>query len=366
MRKRTMTLYVFLALALVVGSISAAIYLYVNERMGKLPGPDEVAKFEKLPNFRDGVFVNEEPAVLLAGKKDLTKILLGFVGKSVNAPKKPIESVSLKNTSFAPVPDDFTVIWLGHSAMIFEMDQKRFITDPVFGNASPLPFTVCRYGKCPLKRRHMPSLDFVLITHDHYDHLEYDTIRKLRKSGTTFVTPLGVGARLRGWGVKADKIIELNWGESTEIGGLKITAQPARHFSGRSPSDRDKTLWASYVVEGSDKKIFIGGDSGYGRHFKSIGDKYGPFDLVCLEIDAWNPRWPNNHMFVAEVAEAFKDLKGKKLLPVHWGVFDLALHPWDESIEMMKKVAAEENIPIVTPKMGERKNISAEPTQVDN
>ena len=167
------------------------------------------------------------------------------------------------------------------------------------------------------------------------------------------MTALGVGARLRGWGIAADRIHELNWHDSATVAGVKITALLARHFSGRSLKDRDRTLWASYIFEADGRKIFFGGDSGYGKHFKEIGDAHGPFDLTCLEIDAWNERWPDNHMFPHQTIRAHRDLRGRELLPIHWGVFDLAIHPWDESIRQIAGFAAESEIPLLTPRMGE-------------
>ena len=208
----------------------------------------------------------------------------------------------------------------------------------------------------PLRREDIPQLDFVIISHDHYDHLEYGTVKFLKDRDVKFVTALGVGARLRGWGVPADRIIELGWEESAEVAGLTITAERSRHFSGRHTNDRDSTLWASYVIEDkNDRRVFFGADSGYGRHFKEIGEKYGGFDLTCLEIDAWNENWPNNHMFPEESVRAHNDLRGKKYLPIHWGVFDLAMHPWNESIGKAKEAAKKENVELVDVLMGEKK-----------
>ena len=228
------------------------------------------------------------------------------------------------------------------------------MTDPVFGNAAPLPGVVRRYCESPLSRDELPPLDFFIVSHDHYDHLEYKTIRFLRDTETHFIVPLGVGARLRGWGIAPERIHELNWDDSITFAGLKITALTSRHFSGRSGKDRNRTLWAAFLIEGGGKKIFFGADGGYGKHFREIGRKHGPFDLVCLEIDAWNERWPNNHMFPGEVIKAYQDLGGKTLLPIHWGVFDLAMHPWDESIRKVMEHARKAEIRIITPKMGEK------------
>ena len=342
-----------LYLVLIVCVLALGLYYYVSVRMGSLPTAEEYARFEALPNFKNGHFINEEPAELAAKKGEMGKVALRLLGRSANAPTEEVPQVKLSKDSFAEKPTEDSVRWLGHSMLIFELGGARFITDPVFGNAAPLPFAVTRYCESPLARKDLPRLDFILISHDHYDHLEYETVRHFRNSDVKFVTSLGVGARLRGWGIDASRIIELNWNESVEIGGVKITSLKARHFSGRTTADRNKTLWASFMFEANGKKIYFGADSGYGKHYKEIGDAHGPFDLVLLEADAWNERWPNNHLFPSEAPAAFRDLKGKTLMPVHYGVFDLALHPHDESIKKIKENAARENIPLHCPIMGD-------------
>ena len=331
----------------------AAACCNVRKRMGELPDEAEIRRRAALSNYKDGRFVNQEPVTLDRKKVASSGGMWRFLFSSENAPNRELPTVPRNRTSFPAEPAEFSVTWLGHSSLIFELGGKRFLTDPVFGNAAPLPGIVRRYCAPPLPRRELPELDFILISHDHYDHLEYDTIRALRDSKVPFVTALGVGARLRGWGIAADRIHELNWHDSATVAGVKITALPARHFSGRSLKDRDRTLWASYIFEANGKKIFFGGDSGYGKHFREIGDAHGPFDLTCLEIDAWNERWPDNHMFPHQTIRAHRDLRGRELLPIHWGVFDLAMHPWDESIRQIAGLAAESEIPLLTPRMGE-------------
>lgn len=326
----------------------------ISTRFGELPDEAAQKHFEMLPNYSGGRFVNQEPAVMHLTKAAASTGLFRFLFTSENAPAFELPSVRLAKDSFSAKPEDFAVYWLGHSTLIFELNGIRFMTDPVFGNAAPLPGVVRRYCESPLSRDELPPLDFFIVSHDHYDHLEYKTIRFLRDTETHFIVPLGVGARLRGWGIAPEQIHELNWDDSITFAGLKITALTSRHFSGRSGKDRNRTLWAAFLIEGGGKKIFFGADGGYGKHFREIGRKHGPFDLVCLEIDAWNERWPNNHMFPDEVIKAYQDLRGKTLLPIHWGVFDLAMHPWDESIRKVMEHARKAEIRIITPKMGEK------------
>lgn len=357
-RRLKMFLYAFVLFAALAALAAAALYRHISVRFGELPSESEKAEFLNIPYYYGGKFHNDEEVVMLASRRDLSRMLLRFFGKSENAPKPGDgpKIVRLDKSSFPEKRDAFSFIWLGHSTMVFEMDGARFMTDPVFGNASPVPFTVRRYMESPLRREDIPPLDFVIISHDHYDHLEYDTVKFLKGRDVKFVTALGVGARLRGWGVPAGRIIELAWEESVEIAGLTVTAERSRHFSGRRTNDRDSTLWASYVIEGkNDRRVYFGADSGYGRHFKEIGEKYGGFDLACLEIDAWNDNWPNNHMFPEESVRAHKDLQGKKFLPIHWGVFDLAMHPWDESVGRAREAAKKEGVEFVDVPMGEKR-----------
>lgn len=337
---------------LILGFFSACC---IRREMGGDSSEPEKTRFSKLKNYRAGKFLNEEAIELNVKKTAFSTRLLRHLIGSPTAPEDPIPQIMPVPEDFADTPDDFSVRWLGHSTLIFEIAGTRFITDPVFGNAAPVPLVVRRYCDPPLARDALPDLDFVLISHDHYDHLEYATIRALRtRKNLKFVTMLGVGAHLRAWDVPAEQIIELDWDETFSCNGVTITAQPARHFSGRTFGTRDATLWGSFVIAGAGKKVFFGGDSGYGAHFKKIGEKHGPFSLVCLEIDAWNPQWRQNHMFPHEAIVATRELRGELLLPIHWGVFNLAMHPWKESISTLKTLADTENLSLATPLMGEK------------
>lgn len=277
-----------------------------------------------------------------------------FFKKSPNAPTHEIPKVSLKKSDFAETPSSYALYWLGHSSAILEVDGLRILIDPVLENAGPFPGIAGRYTSAPIARHELPDIDAVLITHDHYDHLEMATMKYLKDKDVTFITPLGVGARLSGWGVPDNKIIEMGWEQSITIASLQITACPAVHYSGRSRKDRNKTLWASYIIKGKEKNIFWSGDSGYGEHFKKIGEEYGPFDLACVEIDGWNAGWPNTHLFPEEVIATCRDVNAGLLLPVHWGVFDLALHPWNESIQKVHELAMKNGVGMLTPLMGEK------------
>ncbi|MCD8186361.1 MAG: MBL fold metallo-hydrolase, partial [Rikenellaceae bacterium] len=277
-----------------------------------------------------------------------------FFQRSPYAPQNELPKVLLEKGSFAQAPEEFALYWLGHSSAILELEGTRILVDPVLGNAAPFPGVARRYDASPLKRKEIPPVDIVLLTHDHYDHLEYSTIRALRNRDLLFVCPLGVGSRLRGWSVSAGHIRELAWEEQLDHKGLQITAVEGIHYSGRSPWDRNATLWAGYVIQGRQHSVYWSGDSGYGEHFARIGRKYGPFDLAAIEIDGWNPGWPNTHLFPEEAVRAALDLRASEMLPVHWAVFDLALHPWDESIRELMKYARRDSLPVLTPIMGQK------------
>jgi L-ascorbate metabolism protein UlaG (beta-lactamase superfamily) len=245
--------------------------------------------------------------------------------------------------------------WLGHSSAILELGGKRLLIDPVFDNAAPVPFMVRRYDEAPMKREDLPDVDYIVITHNHYDHLEKKTVRFIQKG--RFIVPLGLGVLLRGWGIDADRITELGWGDSFEQDWLTITAVEGVHFSSRSFWDRNKTLWVAYVVKCNQKNrksIFWSGDTGYGDHFARIREEHGPFDLAAIEIDGWNTGWPSSHLFPDEAVQAALDLGAEYILPVHWGVFDLAMHSWNKSIDAFMEKSEAHTFKTLTPQMGER------------
>jgi len=348
--------FVYIPIALFTLAGASCVSLF--HEFGRNPSRTETASFEKLSYFKDGKFQSPEKLYY-----DFDNVRNGPVGwfrflkTSPFAPKGKLPMTSLDKNSFPHTPDDFALYWLGHSAAILELDGKRIIFDPVLGNAAPVSFAGPRYGESPIKREDLPQFDYVVITHNHYDHLERKTIQSIKNGH--FIVPLGLKSALLGWGIAESRITELGWDDVFEDRGLKIIAYEGIHYSNRSPWNRDKTLWNSYIILSYDIKIFWGGDTGYGEHFKRAGQKYGSFDLAALEIDGWNPGWPNTHLFPHEVVQAANDLNAKNILPIHWAVFDLALHPWHESIDMVLEEAKDMPFNILTPKMGEKFNISS-------
>jgi L-ascorbate metabolism protein UlaG (beta-lactamase superfamily) len=247
------------------------------------------------------------------------------------------------------------VTWLGHSTLLIELDGVRVLTDPVWGNrASPLPFAgPKRFHPPPAPLAALPPLDAVIVSHDHYDHLDRPTIRALAKTQVPFITSLGVGARLEGWGVPAKRIIELDWWEETELKGVTITAGPAQHFSGRGIKDRNTTLWSSFHLRGPTHSFFFGADTGLTSEYTDIARRFGPFDMVALEIGAYHPAWGDIHMGPVNALAAYGLLKSGAFLPIHWGTFNLAIHPWNEPPETLMRLGVPARVPLVMPRLGE-------------
>ena len=254
-----------------------------------------------------------------------------------------------------PASHDLQVTWLGHSTTLIEIDGLRLLTDPVLSErASPLPFAgPKRFTPPALTVSQLPRIDAVLLSHDHFDHLDRDTIRALAGKVGKFYTTLGVGRRLIAWGIDADRVIELDWWQQASFGPLTLAATPAQHFSGRGLRDGNSTLWASWVVLGTRERLFFSGDTGMHAGFAEIGERYGPFDLTLIECGAYNELWPDVHMQPEQSIAAHQLVRGKTMMPVHWGTFDLAMHRWDEPAERARALAAEQGVHLVQPRPGE-------------
>ncbi|EEK78661.1 MBL fold metallo-hydrolase [Bacillus cereus] len=249
-----------------------------------------------------------------------------------------------------------SVTWFGHSASLLKIEGKKLLLDPMLGDASsPFPvFNSKRYsGTFSLEREDLQEIDAIIISHNHYDHLNYKSIMQLKDRAKHFYVPTGVAQYLIKWGVSPSKISEHNWWDEVTFDNIKLVCAPARHFSGRSMTDRDRSLWCSWLILGQETKVFFSGDSGYAPHFKEIGDKYGPFDLTLMECGQYDPRWSAIHMLPEETVQAHIDVKGELLLPIHWGAFTLALHEWSDPIERVTKEAKRLGVNITTPQIGD-------------
>jgi len=289
--------------------------------------------------------------------------IINFVSRLINddtpnkTPKGEIPVNELTTKDILNLLDDQdSVIRLGHSSLLIKVNGDIWLIDPMFSDrASPVSFYgPQRFSKNPISVAQLPDIKGVIVTHDHYDHLDKESIENLSEKTEHFVVPEGVDNHLTLWGVGSDKIHSLNWWQSVSINGVTITSTPAQHFSGRSLLDKDATLWSSYVIQSPNSDIYYSGDTGYFEGFKEIGRKFGPFDLTILENGAFDSAWPNVHMFPAEAIQAYEDLGGQAdLLPVHNATFSLAFHSWDEPLKQISKLASDSNIPLATPIIGE-------------
>lgn len=320
--------------------------------LGENPKGDRLSAIEKLPNYKNGKFHNldGDDSVKINGFKALNSML----NRRENV--RPFQRLPFIKTDLkllkvtAP-----TVVWFGHSSLLIKSTEGTILIDPIFSNhAGPVPGMIKAFaGSKEYTADDMPDIDVLLISHDHYDHLDYRTVKKLRTRIKKVVVPIGVGSHFLHWGFDPNQIIELNWEQSTSLAGaIKITATPAKHRSNRTLAS-DKTLWASYVINVSGFQLFYSGDGGYGTHFKQIGKRYGPFDLALMECGQYSPNWPTHHMRPEETAQAAYDLQAKMLQPVHWGKFAESDHPWSEPVNLLMPAAKRLNLEVNVPQIGQ-------------
>lgn len=285
-----------------------------------------------------------------------------FARPAVPAPVRPLPVHSLTTLQLLAAPAD-TLYRLGHSTLLLKLGSEFWLTDPVFSKrASPFQWAgPKRFHAPPLSPEQLPALKGIIISHNHYDHLDKMSIRALRSRCEQFYVPLGVGKKLRQWGVAASAITELDWWQSVQIGNTQLVATPARHFSGRGLLDTDRSLWCSWVIRSPEFSLFFSGDTGYFDGFKQIGEAYGPFDVTCIETGAYDHSWPDVHMLPEQSLRAHLDLKGQYMLPIHNGTFDLALHDWFEPFERITALAHAQQVPLLMPQIGAPVQLSAPP-----
>ncbi|MEL6671054.1 MAG: MBL fold metallo-hydrolase, partial [Bacteroidota bacterium] len=327
--------------------------------VGGNPEGERLARIEASPLYKDGQFQNSVETMMEMSFSDM----LGIMGEQLNpgperSPAATIQTVPFDAKTWAEdTTDQLKVTWFGHSSLLVRLEGKTFLLDPVFGKRASM-FSFMGPERFDYEYHvtveDMPPLDGVIISHDHYDHLDYPTIDKLKDIVPHFYVPLGIGAHLERWGVQLDQISETEWWDEIVIhDSLSLINTPSRHFSGRGMTNRFSTLWSSWVIQGKKQRLYFSGDSGYFPGFKEIGDKYGPFDIALMECGAYNKLWSEIHLMPEESVQAAVDLQARVYLPVHWGKFDLALHPWKEPVQRMMKKAKSTGMKVQGPLVGQ-------------
>ena len=339
--------------AAVLAVVGLGLAWHVGPALGAAPEGERLARAERSPHYRDGRFRNALPT-LEDGASLATAWEFLTGGSDVREPRSPIEAVARTAGDFAgPVPP-LRVTWLGHSTLFLEVDGARVLVDPVWGkHAAPSPLLgVGRFYPPPLALEDVPDLDAVVVSHDHYDHLDVPTVRALAGRVPRWVVPLGVGAHLEAWGVAPERITELDWWDGLEVGGVRVVSTPARHFSGRGLA-RDRTLWSGWAIVGPEHRVWYSGDTALTPEFAEVGRRLGPFDMTFVEAGAYDAAWADVHLGPEQAVAAHRMVRGGLMVPVHWGLFDLALHGWTEPAERVRAAATRAGVRVAFPRPGE-------------
>jgi L-ascorbate metabolism protein UlaG (beta-lactamase superfamily) len=341
------------------------VYAFMQQpQFGRAPQGKRLERIRQSPNFRDGKFHNLSPTPDLTNGATYFSVLREFL--SAKPRRIPSHEIPHTKTDLKTLPaDEDVLVWFGHSSYFMQIDGKKVLVDPVLsGAASPVAFTTREFkGTGVYRAADLPEIDYLFITHDHWDHIDYKTLMELKPRVKQIITGLGTGAHFERWGFDPARILEQDWNESAELGdGFTVHATPARHFSGRG-FIRNRALWMSFVLKTPTMNIFIGGDSGYDTHFAEIGKKFGPFDLAILENGQYDKSWQLIHAMPEEVVQAAQDLQAKRFIPVHCAKFALGNHAWDEPLNRVAEASKNSGIPMLTPMIGEKVMLK-ESTQV--
>lgn len=362
MKKFFKMVLIFVSLILIV----TVGYLYLNPEFGAGISSEEKELYQKSPQWNGSKFVNASRTEVEIGLSNMPGLLKKqFSQTEGRRPHTDLEVFAFDSISWQQDHLQNKIIWFGHSTALMKMNGLNILIDPMFGDdtAPVAPFKSSRFSKHTLDIIDMlPPIDAVFISHDHYDHLDYRSIKRLKEKVKHFYVPLGVGRHLVRWGVKEDKISQLDWWDKVRILDLQITFVPARHFSGRGFTDRGQSLWGGYAFISASSRIYWSGDSGYDTHFKEIGEKLGPFDWAFVECGQYNELWHAIHMYPEEAVQAAIDVKASIAVPIHWGAFTLALHDWKDSVERFSLEAKNKDLPIAMPELGKVVDLNGVPS----
>ena len=335
--------------------LATTVFLNTSPQFGRAPSKSQAETYAKTGHYEDGIFVNEIKTEMDLEPGRLLKKM--FEDAPNRDPGGNFDVIKVDSLDIVTLEDSISrITWFGHSAFLLELEGKKILLDPMLGKSpSPIPWLgPQRYSnELPIAIEDLPYIDAVILSHDHYDHLDYESIQKLKDNVGDFYSPLGVGNHLISWGISEDRVHELSWWDSIQIDSITLVCTPARHFSGRGLFDRSTTMWSSWVISGKNKKVYFSGDGGYGPHFKEIGKKYGPFDLALMECGQYNVDWKAIHMMPEETVQAAIDVKSRYFMPIHWGAFTLAFHDWDDPIVRASAEAQRKAVPIITPRIGQ-------------
>jgi len=345
---------------IIIAVLISAYLLFTNfyPSFGGTITKEQQVLFQKSQQYEEGKFRNTAPVPKdLSFSETLSLAYYFFTTKTPNArPKKDLIVTKIDSIAVANYRGDARLIWYGHSAFLLQLEGKNILLDPMFGKvAAPLSILGGnRFNiQFPLDIEKLPEIDAIVFSHDHYDHLDYESVLKLKDKTSHFYVPLGVGTHLEAWGVPSGKITEMDWWQETQLGSIQLVCTPAQHFSGRKLNNGQSTLWSSWVIQSQNDNIYFSGDSGYAPHFAEIGEKYGPFDIALMECGQYNEKWADIHMMPEETAQAGIDLKAAKIMPIHWGSFKLAMHEWTDPVKRVKAKAEVLHLKVITPKIGE-------------
>lgn len=335
------------------------LFFNVNPEFGGIHLENRTIIYKESGLYKDGKFQNQVPTPMDMSISTLWSTLRDFLKPSNRVPKLALPSVKLTKESFIEGNKN-KLIWLGHSSFYLQWDGLRILIDPMFG-PTPAPNPLLGTSRFPTEPffnpDDLPLIDLVLYSHDHYDHLDYKTVKRIQSKVKQFFVPLGIGAHLERWKVDKKKIQEFAWWDEMIVNNLKFTATPARHFSGRALLDRNATLWCSWVIQSADKQFYFSGDTGYGPHFKEIYQKFGDFDFALIECGQYDLRWHTIHLLPSETVLAAEELHANFFQPIHWGQFSLALHDWNEPAMESYRISVEKDVKIQIPMLGEDMNL---------